>query len=91
MQIIEKEITKNQIVYELTQEELNNIKREERNKGRHDVIGYLIFVLKHYRYELNIAGMRYFIFDLVDFLTGKTNTIQNICQYSFNDYLDDYR
>ena len=27
MQVIEKEITKNQIVYELTQEELNNIKK----------------------------------------------------------------
>lgn len=44
MKEFENEITTKQIVYEITKEELEEIKRTERNKGRYDIIEYLNFI-----------------------------------------------
>lgn len=38
MKEIKREVTTEQVVYEITKEELDSIKREERNKGRDDVL-----------------------------------------------------
>ena len=76
-----------EIVYEITKEELEMTKKLEREKGRQDVIGYLAFSLKNYRYELNLKGLNNLVHNLVDFLSGKTNTIENLYGYSFYDYI----
>ena len=91
MKEIKKEITTEQTVYEITKEELESIKREERTNGRYDVIGYIGFSMKNYRYEINLAGIGKFIDELVDFLSDRTMTIQNIYGYSFRDYINKYR
>lgn len=91
MKEIKKEITTEQVVYEISKEELESIKREERNKGRYDIIYYIAFALKNYLYEINIAGMRNIIDDLIDFVLDRTNTISNTYGYSFRDYVKKYR
>ena len=91
MKEIKREVTTEQVVYEITKEELDSIKREERNKGRDDVLGYIGFSIKNYRYEITIAGIKNFVKELVDFLSDRTNTIQNIYGYSFWDYIKKYR
>ena len=91
MKEIKREVTTEQVVYEITKEELDSIKREERNKGRDDALGYIGFSIKNYRYEITIAGINKFVRELVDFLSNRTNTIQNIYGYSFWDYIKKYR
>ena len=88
MKEIKKEITREQIVYEITKEELESIKIAERNRGRKDIINYLIFSLKNYRYELNFSGTQRFCLNLVEFLNGEKNIIENIYGYSFHYYIN---
>ena len=88
MKEIKREITKEQVVYEITKEELEAIKIEERNKGRVDVLDYFIFSIKNYKYKINLKGMQNLIENIVDFLNNKTNTIENIYGYSFHDYIN---
>ena len=91
MKEIKKEITTEQVVYEITKKELETIKRDARNKGRYDIINYLQFSIKYYSYELNFAGMKSLIEDIADFLLGNKNTVPNICEYSFTEYISEYR
>lgn len=88
MKEIKREITKEQIVYEITKEELEAIKMKERNEGRVDVLNYFIFSIKNYKYEMNLRGMQNLIENIVDFLINKTNAIENIYGYSFHDYIN---
>lgn len=88
MKEIKREITKEQIVYEITKEELDAIKTAERNKGRVDVLNYFIFSIKNYRYKINLTGMQNLIENIVDFSSNKTNGIENTYGYSFHDYID---
>ena len=85
MKEIKKEITKEQIVYDITKEELEAIKKEARIKGRKDIINYFSFSMKNYYYVLNIGGMQHLFENIIDFLSGKTNTIRNSYGYSFRD------
>lgn len=87
MKEIKKEVIKEQIMYEITKEELETIKREERIKGRNDIISYFIFSIQNYYYQLNIRGMQLLIENIINFLSRETNTIQNAYGYSFRDYM----
>ena len=87
MKEIRREVVKEQIVYEITKEELEELKREARNKGRQDVIDYFIFTFQNYRYELNLKGVLCLFENIVDFLSDKTNIIENIYGCSFRDYI----
>lgn len=91
MKEIKKEVTTEQVVYEITKEELESIKIEERNKGRYDIIEYLCFAASHYIYKINIGGAVNFITDLSDFLSDKTNIIPNVYGYSFFEWMKKYR
>ena len=91
MQEIEKEITTKQVVYEITKEELERIKIEERNKGRYDIVEYLKFAIKYYHYELNLGGVSNLVSDIIDFVTDRTNNIGNNYGYSFDEYVRRYR
>ena len=88
MKEIKEEITKEQIVYEIKKEELEAIKIAERNKGRSDILDYLAFSFKNYRYELNLRGIQHLCENLIDFLNGKTIFIENTYGYSFHDYIN---
>lgn len=87
MKEIKKEIIKEQVVYEITKEELEAIKIAERNKGRTDILDYLAFSINNYLYELNLKGLQYLCENLVDFLNGKTTIIKNVYGYSFRDFI----
>lgn len=91
MKEIKKEVTTEQVIYEISKEELESIKREERNKGRYDILGYIGFALKNYHCKLNLYGLSELVGDLVNFMSDKTNTIQNVYGYSFWDYMKKYR
>lgn len=91
MKEFEKEITQKQVMYEISKEELESIRREERNKGRDDILGYIGFSMKNYRYETTIAGIVNLVREVVDFVSNRTNTIQNVYGYSFSDYINKYR
>ena len=90
MKEVKREVTKEEIMYEITKEELSRLKKEERRKGRYDILGYLCFSIKYYQYELNIAGMKCLVEDIFKFVTDQTNTIRNWHGYSFDDYVREY-
>lgn len=87
MKEITRRVEKEETVYEVTAEELENIKKRARYQGRRDVIGYLQKVMKNYRYTFNLYGIAEFISDLTDFLDGSTNIIPNTELESFYDYV----
>ena len=87
MKEIKKEIVKEQIIYEITKEELDKIKKDERNKGRDEMISYVGFCLSNFSYELNLYGISEFISQLCTFIKGKSIGIDNAYEYSFYDYL----
>ena len=91
MKKIEKEVTQKQIVYEITQEELDVIKREERNKGRNDIAGYIAFSIKNFYLQMNMVGITELVTCLVNFLNKDTSNIKNTYGYSFDDYLKLYK
>lgn len=91
MKEIKREVTKEQIVYEITKEELNKIKQEARNEGRQDVLEYIRFAIKRYRLRMNFGGITEFFSELVDFVCQESYTIRNTANYSFRDYIDNFR
>lgn len=84
----EKESLKTIVFYELSEDDLNLIKRNERIKGRTEIINYIKFSLKYYPFKLNIAGTFNFINDLIAFLSNKNSFIQNVYKLSFNDFIN---
>lgn len=91
MKEIKSTIITEQTIYEITKDELDAIKRNERAEGRMDVAMYLSFAIKHYYCELNLFGVTSLLGDIVDFLCEKTNTIRNTYGYSFGEYIRKYR
>lgn len=91
MKEIKRTEVKNQIVYEITKEELEAIKITERNKGRVDILSYLVFSIKNYRWEFNLKGIKLYFENLIDFLDDKTTIIENIYGYSFHYYVDNIK
>lgn len=84
---IKREVVKEQIIYEITKEELDKIKKDERNKGRAEMISYIGFCLSNFPYKLNLGGVSEFISQLCDFIKGTTIGIENTYNYSFSDYI----
>lgn len=91
MKEIKREVTKEQIVYEITKEELNKIKQEARNEGRQDVLEYICFAIKRYRLKMNFGGITEFFSELVDFVSQESHTIRNTANYSFWDYINNFK
>ena len=87
MKEFEKEITTKHVVYEITKEELDKIKREERYKGRMDIIEYIRFSIKNFYLELNYKGTIEACCNVLDFINDETNTIKNVYGYSFQDFI----
>ena len=91
MKEIKREVTKEQIVYEITKEELNKIKQEARNEGRQDVLEYIHFAITRYHLRMNFGGITEFFFELINFVCRKSHTIGNTANYSFWDYIKNFR
>lgn len=84
-------VTEEKIIIELTKEEFEKIKQEQRKLGRDDVAGYIAFSLKNYKLKMNLGGIFEFVHNLIDFLNKDTKYIPNTFEYTFSDYLNEYR
>jgi hypothetical protein len=84
-------VEKEQTVYEITKEELEDIKREARNKGRYDVIEYVRFAWNNFYLELNLAGRQNFLIDMFNCIVNEEGIIKNMYNLSFKDYVKKYR
>ena len=84
-------IEKEQVVYEITQEELYEIKNKERIKGRYDIIEYVRFAFENYYLELNVRGKSRFVVDMFNCIVNEECVIKNIYNLSFKDYVKKYR
>lgn len=87
MKEFEKESTIKKTVYEITKEELDEIKRVERNRGRQDIVSYLRFSIEHYTWKLNLKGQLNWLQECINFLHDKQGIISNWYNYSFHDYI----
>ena len=90
-----KEIKRNAIesktLYEISEDELIEIKRKERAKGRQDVAEYIDFAFCNYIYEMNTGGLISFIKNLIKFCRFEINNIDNHYKYNFFDFVKEYR
>ena len=90
MKEIKRQVTQEQIVYEISEEELNKIKQKMIERGRKEVLQYLSFTIRNYHIKMNFGGATHFLGELIDFICGQTNTIKNTFGYSFWDYIKQF-
>ena len=67
MKEIKRNVTESKTLYEISEDELIEIKRKERAKGRQDVVEYIDFAFCNYIYKMNIGGVFSFIKSLIKF------------------------
>jgi hypothetical protein len=96
MKEIKKEVVTEEVVaYELTKEELEEIKRKERNRGRtegiHDFGEYIWFCRENSAYVFNYGWTMRFVKDLLLFFNGEQDYIENKYNYSFKEFLKRYK
>ena len=70
MEVKEVEITKKEKIYELTESEFKNLKRECRAYGSRKTREYIAFCYLNYRLKMNFGGAVEFLSDLAKFLGG---------------------
>ena len=91
MKKIEKNIVSSKVFYELSEEELDEMKAESRAAGRKDVAEYIFYALSNYVYELNIGGVNSFMHELIQFLKRKSDGIRNHGMYDFFEWCEKER
>ncbi len=89
MEKYKKEISVSKEFYELSEEELEEIKRKERVKGRAELADYIIYCYNNYIYKINsISVICDFLKEIIDFLVRDTNGISNMKKIDFFDYVE---
>ena len=91
MKKIEKNSVSSKVFYELSEEELDEMKAESRAAGRKDVAEYIFYALSNYVYELNIGGVNSFMHELIPFLKRKSDGIRNHGMYDFFEWCEKER
>ena len=84
-----REVTKTEIVYEITKEELEEIKREAGVELRRRIASYMWFCHNNFIFgrSLTWEQLCQLLYEVLDFVCGKTNYISNTYKYSFDDYV----
>lgn len=72
-------------------EELENVKQEERQKGRDDIVDYIRFCRDNYIYKLNTWGCVEFLAEVRRFVLGDQTEINNSQKLTFQDYIKIHR
>lgn len=85
------EITITQMVYELTKEELDDIKQKSYNEGLNDLSNYIMYCIRNSNYVFNYGYAMKTIGRLFDFFTGKTNMIENQKNITFQQFINGKR
>ena len=83
MKEIKRNVTESKTLYEISEDELIEIKRKERAKGRQDVVEYIDIAFCNYIYKMNIGGVFSFIKSLIKFCRLEINNIDNHYKYNF--------
>lgn len=88
MEVKEVEITKKEKIYELTESEFKDLKRECRAYGSRKTRQYISFCFLNYYYKTNtLGGLTEFMSDLAKFLGGY-DYIPNTYKWNLFDWLD---
>ena len=87
MNVTEKEIVIKEKIYELTEDELEDLKNEWFNKGRKCVLNYIGECWNNYIWIKNIKGCSNFISDLLRFCEGR-GYIPNHYNTSIQEFYD---
>lgn len=85
MKIKQKEIVKEEKIYELTEEELKQIIKSSYELSRIHLTEYIYFCFNNYFYEMNIGGICNFLPEVFGLLTNN-KTIKNKNSLSYLDY-----
>ena len=91
MKEIKKSIVSEVTIYELTKEELEEIKKNERLKGRDDIRQYVNFAWHNFYLELNYKGKVEFFIETCNFLLNGENNIHNVYKMPFDKFIETYR
>ena len=100
MKEIKREVvTEEVIAYEITKEELEKIKQEERKCGRtegrkqcfKDIARYFWFCKENSAYVFNYGYTMIFCKDVLLFLDGQQDFVENKYNYSFKEFLEKYK
>lgn len=87
MEVKEVEITKKEKIYELTESEIKDLKRECKAYGSRKTKEYISFCFLNYYYKTtNIGGITEFLSDLAKFLGGY-DYIPNTYKWDLFDWL----
>ena len=70
MEVKEVEITETAKIYELTESEFKDLKRECRAYGSRKTRQYIAFCYLNYKLKMNLGGLIEFVSDLSKFLGG---------------------
>lgn len=84
-------VEKEEIVYEITKQELLKIRNEERVKGRMDIVEYVTFTFDHFYLKLNTGGKLEFMKQLFHFIVNDAPGIENTYRLTFQEYIKKYR
>lgn len=84
------QIEKEEIIYELTQDELCDLLKNSFNKSKKYIGDYILFCYNHYIYKLNISGLIDLLSDIISFVCGNSNYIRNTYKLDYFDFLNKY-
>lgn len=86
------QVTEERSIIELTKEELEEIKNEERLSGWNDVCQYINFCYDHYYYEKkSISAIFEFVKETIWFVRFERKYIKNTRRLDFFQWKDKYR
>lgn len=87
MNVTEKEVTTTQKIYELTEQELKELKDEYYNKGISDLKNYFLYCFGNTRYKFNYGYTMDRCVEITHFCANKTNGIENKKNITFQDFV----
>lgn len=80
-----------QTVYQLTENEMKELKNKFFNNGIQAVRKYIFYVLSHSGRKCSVQYATEFVNDLLDFAVGKSDEIINVSHIDLQDFINGKR
>lgn len=87
----EVNITTTQKVYELTKDEMDLMKESSYREGVYDANHYILYCVCNTKYKMNLWWIKHFLSELNNFVSGRSNMIENTKNITFQQYIDGKR
>lgn len=87
MKKYKKETVISEEFYEISKEELEKIKKQERARGRSELAEYILFCYSNYILKMNLGGLLEFLKEILGFLNREKDGISNKYEISFFEYI----